>query len=179
MMKAVARTTRVPSPASRMAHADTPQGCHSHCPGCAGWNWWSRTEARVGINCCKSPAEKIIISFWLPRFSGMDDPVPASAEWIYSPSCQRKERLSFVTSLQAAHPVHSAFLCLDVPLNACSGQRDATGCDIPCTCQKGSGFPPCKLHHGLLCRVQSRTEPSGGWHKGKPKGIQVWPLGRG
>lgn len=125
----------------------------------AALNWSCKTEAHVGINCCKSGAEKISISFWLPRFSEIDDPVLASTEWIYSPSCWREERLSLTMCLQPACPVHSSFLFLDVPPNACGGQRDGTGCDTPSACQKGSSFLPWKLHHGLLCTTQPLEAP--------------------
>ena len=161
-MKTIARTIHVHLPSLQHGSCWDPCAAAATYTGHAGLNWSYKTEAHVGINCCKSDAEKISISFWLPRFSGIDDPVLASTKWIYSPSCQREERLSLMVCLQPASPVRFSFLFLDVPLNACGGQRGVTGCDTPCACQKGSFFP-CKLHHGLLCTARPLEVPRAAW----------------
>lgn len=156
IMKTAARTTRVCSPGLQRGLCWDPSVPQLGLipTGDAGLNWSHKTEAPVGINCCKSGAQKITISFWLTKFSGIDDPVLASTKWIYSPSCWREERLSLPMCLQPACPVHSS-LFLDVSLNTCGGQRAVTGCDTPSDCQEGSLCLCCKLHRGLL----GTTEP--------------------
>lgn len=96
-----------------------------------------KTEAHVGINCCKSGAKETGISSWLPRFSGIDDTVLASSKFILQAVRARK---SLMMCLQPACPAHSSFLFLDVLLNACSGQRDVTACDTPVPVRKGPCF---------------------------------------